>query len=206
MIENLIRLIYPNKCIVCEDIIKDGYECEECRSYEYFKPSKTANAAFVYEGVTKDTILRFKFNKKPFMAQGLSFYMHNALDKSIFKSIDFITFVPIHKRKMRERGFNQADLLAKGLGRLAKLPVKNVLLRLVYTQPLKGISGPARAGIIKNAIAYNKKVNILGKRILIIDDIYTTGTTIEKCKEVLLSAGAKSVSHACFCVVGKSRD
>ncbi|MCL1924173.1 MAG: ComF family protein [Defluviitaleaceae bacterium] len=203
LLENLIRLIYPNKCIVCEDIIKDDYQCEECKGYEYFKPSKFENASFIYDGVAKDTILRFKFNKKPFMAKGLAFYMYNSLDKNIFSEVDIITFVPIHKRKMRERGFNQAELLAKELGSLLKLPVKNILKRVIYTQPLKNISGPARENIMKNAISYNTKFSIKEKNILIIDDIYTTGTTISKCKEVLINAGAGNVTYATFCIVKK---
>ena len=204
MIEELIRLIYPNKCIVCEDIIKDGYECEECKNKEYFKASKLPNISFLYDGVAKDTILRFKFNKKPFMAKGLSFYMYNSIDKSIFDKIDFITYVPIHKRKMRERGFNQSKLLANELSKLTKIPVKKSLIRTIYTPPLKGVSGAGRASILENAITHNDIKTIFDKHILIIDDIYTTGSTIEKCKEVLLNVGAKSVSYACFCIVKKT--
>lgn len=211
MIDFLFSLIYPNKCIVCFDIIKDGYECAKCTSKNYFacfscekKHEKTSERnSFVYEGVPKEVILKFKFSKKPFMAKGLAYYMHKYISPKIWEGIDFLTFVPIHKKKMRSRGFNQAELLANELGKLTNLPVKNCLIRAKHTEALKGISKDDRAEVIKDAIFHNEKIDVLNKKILIIDDIYTTGATIEKCSDVLLFAGAFYVDYASFCIVEK---
>lgn len=203
MLEFLISLIYPNRCIICFDIIKDGYLCSKCTKDNNFVSSGYENSSFLYEGIYKDLILKFKFSKKPFMAKGLAYYMHKYISDEVWQSIDFLTYVPIHKKKMRQRGFNQAELLAKELGKITKLPVKSCLIRTKHTQALKGVSKDNRAEVIKDAISHDINIDVSNKKILIVDDIYTTGATIEKCKDVLLFAGSTYVDYVSFCIVEK---
>jgi ComF family protein len=117
-------------------------------------------------------------------------------------NIDLIIPVPLHLKKLRIRGFNPSFLLVKDWICIAKflnvklpdIPVNsNVLVRGRWTKPQTGLGRKERLENIKNAFNINDGSKITGKRILLVDDVYTTGATVNECAKVLLKGGAKNV-------------
>jgi ComF family protein len=107
---------------------------------------------------------------------------------------DLLIPVPLHVKRLRERGFNQALLLAKELSRWTKIPYgKRVLQKWTATVPQVDLSGVGREKGIKGAFTVSGNGSAEDRSILLVDDVYTTGATVNECAKVLLAAGAKSV-------------
>lgn len=118
--------------------------------------------------------------------------------------IDYIVPVPVHFRRKWFRGYNQAGLVAKELSRLVDIPyIGEALIRKKHTKPQKELDNKERHRNLLAAIEFNEKIDRVifeGKNILLIDDIYTTGATLETCSEILLQVGIKNVYTMCLCV------
>lgn len=118
--------------------------------------------------------------------------------------IDVIVPVPLHKKKKWFRGYNQAEEIAGSLASRCGLDmIPNMLLRKRYTTPQSGLNDKQRQANIKGAFSFNHiygEDDILGKNILLVDDIYTTGSTLDECAEILRMAGARNVYFACLCI------
>lgn len=224
--ENILDLIYPPKCILCEKLLVpfEGHTiCETCAPY--FRPI-TGNlcncgrpflpncefcqthlfekniGVYAYEGMAQELIYRFKFRKKPYIAKGMAKLMLSGIDASYIRWADVILAVPIHKKRHRSRGFNQADLLARAIARELELDSpRPLILRKKYTQPLSAFTPTGRRNVLKSAFVFNKKFDITGKKILIIDDIFTTGATLNALTKVLFENGASRVRCLTFSVV-----
>ncbi|MCL1995105.1 MAG: ComF family protein [Defluviitaleaceae bacterium] len=227
-ITNLLDFIYPPRCIACHELLlpfKEQFICPDCTEVLTPIPAPfcvcgrpkrecgtcgphnfTQNTgAFFYSGICQDIIYKFKYAKKPFMAKGMAILMSQTIDKSVFENIDCIIPVPIHKNRMRKRGFNQAHLLAKHLSYLVFVPVaKNALIRTKDTKPLANFTPAHRQNTLANAFTADKK-QLYDKRILLIDDIYTTGSTLNACAKVLYENGATAVSCATFSIVNNEK-
>lgn len=110
---------------------------------------------------------------------------------------DRILPVPLHRKRLRERGFNQSLLLAEVLAREFSLTLDfQSLRRRVHTSPQIGLGKGERSVNVRNAFEVVRKAEIEGSRILLVDDVYTTGSTVGECARVLLEGGARSVSVA----------
>ena len=124
--------------------------------------------------------------------------IYNCVD---FPVTDFITAVPIHKKRRKERGFNQAEIIARELSRLSKTPYKEFLIRTKHSKPQASLSDKSKRLIhlentfaLNNSPNFDKKENLLAhKSILLIDDVTTTGTTLNKCAQILKNAEAREV-------------
>jgi ComF family protein len=125
------------------------------------------------------------------LAPLLASVFFDAWDKSDF---DYITSVPLHPRRRRERGFNQSELLAQELARCVAIPYLQVLKRVRYTFPQVGLTDSQRRDNIRNAFRCNNHQQIARCRILLIDDVMTTGATVAGAAQTLLEAGAGRVS------------
>lgn len=153
---------------------------------------KRAMADFKYEGCVEDGAF---FAKELYRFCG-----------SDIKSwhIDAIVPVPLHRRKQQFRGYNQAAVLAEALSQYIQLPVLNgVLKRKCYTKPQKGLTPKQRARNVAGAFAlgvHAKEQLVNVRRILLVDDIYTTGATLEACGRVLRRAGVQEVYFTCLCI------
>lgn len=151
-------------------------------------------AALEYDSLMRESIGRFKYSNRREYA---NFYVRELLDicGPAVRSwnVDLLIPIPLHKSRRRKRGFNQAELIAKGLGRELGIPVSsNCLLRTRKTSPQKELNDQERKNNLKNAfqvVDYDVKF----KKILLIDDIYTTGSTIDAAASVLLESGAEKV-------------
>ena len=117
-----------------------------------------------------------------------------------FPDVDFTDYsliipVPLHIKRLRQRGFNQALILARAIGKKWQIPVNfSLLKRHKFTETQTGMNKTERKQNIKGAFEVRDKENIAGKNIIIVDDVYTTGATVNECAKTLLKAGAQKVT------------
>ena len=150
-----------------------------------------ARATGFYQGLIREVIHRFKYGGQTFLVHPLA-GMLIAPGKELTRlhRIDTIVPVPLHYKRLRQRGFNQASLLAGRLGSLLKIPVDySSLKRTRWTDPQIGLSRNQRAANVKGAFSLKAREKIKGKGILLVDDVLTTGETVNQCVRVLKKTG-----------------
>ncbi len=228
----ILDLLYPPHCPVCDKVAlpKDGI-CPQCRKKLNFisepfcmkcgKPisdarkefcsdcgKKTHNftqgrALWVYGKEVKESLYRFKYQNKREYAGIYAREIagrHGAWIQS--KKIQVIVPVPLHKNRHRKRGFNQAAVLAEELGRILNLPVdKKALIRIRDTKPQKTLSNAERKQNLKHAFCA-KQNKVSGDIVLLVDDIYTTGSTLDAAAKALLESGVSQVFTCCVGIGG----
>ena len=150
-----------------------------------------ARATGFYQGLIREVIHRFKYGGQTFLVKPLArMLVDSAKDLIRLHRIDTIMPVPLHYRRLRQRGFNQASLLARGLGSLLHIPVDYLSLkRTRWTDPQIGLSRNQRAANVKGAFSLKSREKIKGKGILLLDDVLTTGETVNQCVGVLKKDG-----------------
>lgn len=186
------------KCGKTLDMEEKEY-CGDCRRLP--KSFKRGFPAFFYEGGIKSALYAFKYknqrNYAEFFADCICRYYENEISRL---DIEGMVPVPIHARKRRKRGYNQAELLARQLAKRIQTEVySDYLVRRVETSPQKELNDKARMKNLNNAFKIGEN-KIKLKKILLVDDIYTSGATIEGCTRVLLSAGAEEVYYTSVAV------
>jgi ComF family protein len=154
-----------------------------------------ARALGAYEGALQKAIHRWKYQGKipltPFFAEWMVGALYRYWDPNLF---DLMIPVPLHTRRLRERGFNQALLLVKELSHRAGIPYrKRVLQKVRLTLPQVNLSGGEREKGVRGSFQMTEKEELEGKSILLVDDVYTTGATVNECSKVLLAGGAERV-------------
>ena len=193
------------KCSRCGMMFKsrqgEDHLCGECLDSP--KRFQTARSAGIYKYPLMAVIHCFKYKGKIQLARPLGTLLFTAFISFWDKmNIDLIVPVPLHSKKLRMRGFNPSFLLVKDWVRIAKflnvrlsdIPVDiNVLARRRWTEPQTGLGREERLANIKNAFNISHGSKITGKRILLVDDVYTTGATVNECAKVLLKGGAGHV-------------
>ena len=199
----LVRLkkVEPPYCMKCGKTLDSDEEeyCRDCMAVP--KSFRRGFPVFFYKEPLKSALYDFKYNNQrdfgAFFAECI--FMHYQKE---FRGlmIDGLVPVPVHPRKRRNRGYNQAAILAAELGKRIKVPVyPNYLVRTLDTNPQKELNDKARMLNLKNAfkIGQNK---IKLKKIMLVDDIYTSGATIEACTRVLLSADAEEIYYTSIAI------
>ena len=199
----ILSLIYPDKCIFCQELIplgkKDRQICQNCwEKLEIYEGGKEENDHFAfvfeYKDIVRNAIRRFKFKYHPEYAKRLADFMELKLKSLNITDYDYIIAVPIFRRKERKRGYNQAQLLADELSLRTRIKtVKKQLIRIKNTKPQSELDHIQRASNVKNAFKISNKGYFKDSKIIIIDDIYTTGSTVQSCIDVLKNDGAKDV-------------
>jgi len=167
--------------------------CRECQRHDW--PFVLARAFGPYEGLLKEVIHRFKYGGSRRLARPLAFLMVEVvLSEALHKIIDLIVPVPLAKDRLRRRGFNQAALLAKEIGSILKIPVDGqTLVKVADTPAQTGLPRAARELNLINAFKVINKRKFYGKNILIIDDVFTTGSTMSAVAAELRHSGAEQV-------------
>ena len=168
--------------------------CPECRRQNvYF------NRAFIptlYEGVMKKVIHLLKYNKKTGVMRTLEKIMRsyfNCLNSS-FPSLDLVVPIPLHRKKLRERGFNQAELIAKVAAKHLQVRLtKGNLKRTKATITQTSLDRKERKRNLREAFTVKNRDEFQAKNVLLVDDVYTTGTTIKEAAKVLKEARVKDV-------------
>lgn len=158
-------------------------------------------AVFVYEGKIKNSMYRFKYANKreyaAFYAEQAAYLYENWVRE---KQIEAILPVPMYFWKKRRRGYNQAEVFAKQLGKKLDIPVDTKLVkRIRNTVPQKELNDVQRKSNLKNAFQLATDI-VKYKQILLVDDIYTTGSTIDEISGVLLNAGVKNIYYICISI------
>jgi|SRR3984957_413623 len=192
-----VRFIKPPFCKRCglpyEGDITTEFECSNCHGVDLHFAS--ARSAVLAREPVLDIIHRYKYQRalwfEPFLADLL---VRAAVPELAKEHWDFIVPVPLHPAKQREREFNQAERLGILLSRATRIPLNTSLLRRVQpTQTQTRLSREQRAANVSRAFAPRTQQRLDGLRIVVLDDVFTTGATTGSCAKVLMSAGAESV-------------
>ncbi len=189
---NKVNFIEGKICIKCGKPLDEEYIpdlCHDCINTDYH--FTRALSCIEYNDTAKDIIYALKYHKKRYISYHIAEIMKDRYSEFIRKNVDTIIPVPLHHRKEGERGFNQAYLISKYLGRWLEIHIDNKsLVRTKSTKSQNKLTRPERIKNMKNAFKIVCDKNIRGKKILIIDDIYTTGTTVNEISRELFSKGA----------------
>ena len=183
----------PNKiCKKCGSEIEEDYEyCLACRDKQVFY--KVARAPFVYGDKIKSAIHNLKYNNAKFLSVSLGNFMTNTYIEHNFEA-DIIIPVPLTPQRQKMRGYNQSELLANQVSRNLSLPtLTNVLVRTKFSHSQTELSFKERYKNLEECFAVENQELIKGKKILLIDDVMTTGATVEACSKLLVQHGANTV-------------
>ncbi len=167
--------------------------CAECRADP--PPWERARAAVLYDGQARRLVLPLKYGDRPEMARGLAAMMYRA-GLRLVREADVLVPVPLHRARLIGRRYNQAAMLAQAVARLGgRVAVLDALLRTRRTAPLASLPAAARAAEMRDAIAMRptRRGAIAGRRVLLVDDVLTSGATARACTRALLAAGAAAV-------------
>ena len=194
-------LIEDPVCKKCgKQLAHDDDLCLDCQiaSHQYIQ----GVALYPYEGTIKEALYRFKYGGCRKYAQFFAAMMYKQLKQTAFLGkIDLIIPVPVSKERLKQRGYNQAEELAKHLSNISQIPYNgDILVRHKHTKPQSGFSPAQRLKNINNAFVTIHSLPSQYKVILIIDDIYTTGSTVNECAKVLKKAGAKYIYTSVVCI------
>ena len=214
----LLDLIYPPKCGFCGEITgTSSFICEECKNnynYKYISRCKYCGKTAVmsnmciecskkkvyyeelffcneYTNEIRDKIHAYKFFNKKFY---YNFFSELIYDKIIGIDADIIVPVPLSKERLKERGYNQSALIAKNLSAKLKIDYNGeIMIKTINSEKQSMQSFRERQESVKNVFKIADNINIEGKRIMLVDDVFATGATVNECSRVLIEAGAKSV-------------
>jgi competence protein ComFC len=193
--DRAIEPVEPPFCQKCglwfQGAITTQFRCANCADLNL--QFTYARSAAKFKGLTKEIIHRYKYSRQewfePFLSELL---IEAALPDLREHPIDLIAPIPLHRRKRHSRGFNQAERLATRLSIAAAIPTANLLQRIIDTDSQAGLDRDDRMANVKNAFTFNGPL-LAAKRVLVIDDVLTTGLTASACAVQLLKNGAASV-------------
>lgn len=149
-------------------------------------------APFTYSDKVRESVIRFKFHSKVGNCKFLAFAMIKAFE-NYREKYDMIVPVPISLKRKMQRKYNQCELLAEEISKNTGITCKNMLVKIIDNPAQHDIASVYKNENVKNAYKVNPDFKIQGKRILLIDDVCTTGNTLKECAKTLLESGAKSV-------------
>ncbi len=191
------RTIASPLCPICgqpfPSEVKEDHICEDCLRKRPFY--EAAWAPYRYEGAILKAIHRLKYGSKGFLADALGPLLARFTEKRFDRSGPVLIMpVPLHPKRIRERGFNQSLLLARHVARRLQLDLDFLSLRRVrYTPPQTGLAKKERQKNVRKAFQLKHQEAVKGKTILLVDDVVTTGNTLNECARVLKKGGAVKV-------------
>lgn len=208
--DRILNIFYPERCPYCTKVIHQGMICcDDCKEeftgieyHTYARGGYLTVSAVPYTGIFAEGIKRFKFRKGKQYSYQLAMVMAEAIRKQ-YKDYEFdmITYVPMHPRNFKERGYNQSELLAKDISAILSIPFVTTLKKTRYTQPQHSLKKASdREKNVKNAYRLTDKSIVKGKRVLLIDDIFTTGNTLGECARILNLGEASEIMCATFAI------
>jgi len=193
-----VRCIDAPFCERCglpfEGEITGTFECTNCREMELHFAS--ARSAVTAQGPVLDAIHRYKYKSQMWFEEFLTeLFVPGASDWFREHPVDALLPVPLYPVKQRERGFNQAERLARRLGAAVQVPVRNDILKRVLPTPTQTrLSRSQRAENMRHAFALRREERFKGATFVLIDDVFTTGATTSACAKLLLKAGCERVT------------
>src|SRR5438445_1970475 len=194
-----VRIVAPF-CQKCsepfEGAITGVFTCANCAHRRIYFDA--AVAAYRGRGIVRQIIHEFKYGRRIHLRHLVARWLCAAFDDERLRGrkFDIIVPVPLHPTRQRERGFNQASLLAELLTARVSVPCKPVLKRIRYTTTQTALDRAERMENLHNAFRLRRNANVRGLRVLLIDDVLTTGSTLSECARILKRSGAISVYAA----------
>lgn len=220
LLQRIYNVFFPIKCGYCDEITENGsYICDTCNKRveleelknrckfcgtKLFDKSRICRKCaeekkyydeFIYfsdyEDVLKNKMLAYKFNDKKYLKD----FFAQELAKCLYDvQADYIIGVPVTKKRLGERGYNQTNLIAKELSKILGIEyISNMLVKIRDTEHQSKLTKTERKFNIKNCFEVADIYDVSNKKILLIDDIFTTGATVNECSRILKKAGAKKV-------------
>ena len=203
----ILDLVYPPVCGICGKFNQE-FLCKKCQKMleaeAKFKIDKVDNQEyffenhlyiFKYEGIIRKLILNYKFNEKSYLYKTfVNFLLKNEKFFKILKSYDTIIPVPISSERKNERGYNQSELLAKELAKKLNIEcLKNCLIKNKNIIEQSKLTKVERQKNIQGVYKLKNKEKLTNKKLLLIDDIYTTGSTVNECCKILKQANPRKI-------------
>ena len=217
--EAVLTLAYPQTCVICGQSVEQrrfGVACESCwKGTRIFTDHEeicwkcgapgpacgrcvalaftAARALGMYKGALRESALMVK--RLPYVPRHIENLMVAAAARKPLNESTIVMPVPLHPKRLRTRGFNQASVLAQALSKSLQLPLDEVsLLRILGSEKYRaGLDVKGRRDTVAGAFKVSHPKLVAGEHILLVDDVFTTGATVSACAEVLAAAGAKSV-------------
>ncbi|MBP2630549.1 MAG: phosphoribosyltransferase [Firmicutes bacterium] len=205
MYQAILDIVFPPKCPICHNYIDErGAWCTLCLCQvvaKHYAPLDIKNMKFLdrcivlghYKAGMKQIIHAVKYYKKLYYIASLVWLLNHKVSLESLQEIDIVVPVPLHKDRLEERGFNQTEKIFKPWAAQQGTEWQSILRRKKATLKQHNLTIAQRKQNIKDAFCITKQCDIQGKTILLVDDIFTTGATMNECAKVLKSAGANRV-------------
>lgn len=199
--EATVSFISGERCNFC------GAEKKRCTCKNHRMRYDGITAPFYYEDCAQTALLRLKFGNKEFVAHTLAQDMADAVRESFCGiHFDLIAFVPFSRQQIMTRHYNQSELLAYSLSHFLKIPVKNIMVKLFDTEVQHTLGGRERTGNVIGVYDIKPKAVLDGLTVLLVDDIKTTGATLNECARILKLRGAEKVYCVTAALAAKKKD
>ena len=210
----ILSLIYPPKCVFCGTVIDKSDICEECEKtlpftkgdsiYQKFPFVDKCISPLYYKDYVRRAVLRFKFAGCSCYSRRLGGIMSECAENNLdCGSIDMVSCIPLSRKRMHDRGYNQAELLAKEISKKVGVEYLPTLKKIRHNTAQSTIKdSKQRAANVIGAYGVIDAEEVKGKYILLVDDVVTTGSTVSECARILKKSGAKAV----YCVTLARRE
>jgi ComF family protein len=200
-------VIAPPRCAACDSLVAHlSAFCTACGSTveRACESDSRSVAAFAYGGAIARAIARLKYNRRPDLARPLGDLLWRALEPHVHTLRDAVVVpVPLHASRLAERGFNQSALIARPIARRLDAPLLPVALARIRATPQQAaLDREARMANVAGAFRVRQPARVRTRAVLLIDDVRTTGATVDACTSALIAAGATSVAYAVVARVG----
>lgn len=205
LLNDLLDLLYPPRCPFCHRLLRKQGEtvCADCLAHLPYtgdlsehpglKHIESCVSPLFYENLVRDSLHRYKFGQRTGYAGIYAGFMVKCIDEKQI-SCDIIGWAPVSGKRLRRRGYDQSELLAREISLHLGIPVQRLLIKQRHTPPQSRIKNAARRQEnVKGAYRCCDPELVRGKRILLVDDIVTTGATLSECARILKEAGAAAV-------------
>ncbi len=188
-----------NRCRICDEPIEnEAIICDNCQKRKHY--FKHAYCPFVYKDKVRESLLSYKMDNKRYLSLAYAIMITKYIGEDIH-NFDVITFVPMTRKREKERSFNQSKLLAEEIGKIVKLPVVECLKKNFDTKEQKVLNYKERLTNLDNKFSVINSEKIKGKKILLVDDIITTCATVDACAKLL----SKHASEISVCAVARNK-
>lgn len=205
ILDLIAHLLYPWKCVFCESVLKDTDICRECEEKLPYTVGDSAMQKFpfidkcvsplYYKDKVRASVHQYKFGGCSAYSRRYAALMSDCVENNLdCRSIDVISWIPLSKKRLRQRGYDQARLLAEEIAAKTGLPCRQ-LLQKVKNNSAQSLTRDAkqRRKNVAGVYALDDGADVSGLRILLVDDVVTTGATMSEAARILRKAGAKSV-------------
>ncbi len=204
--ENVLDLLFPPKCPFCQAVLDDPRApvCPACRPGLPWLKGRAGErrveftggcfSPLAYRNAVPEAVHRYKFSRVRAFGKPFGALMAQCLEEHLPLGADLICWAPLSRKRFRERGFNQAELLAREVGRLRLIPAQPVLWKMRDTGPQSELEEEsARRANARGVYSLLPGIDLAGKRVVLVDDVVTSGATLGECAALLCQAGAEAV-------------